>query len=72
MNRPLVWLSVFFTLCMTLVSLGASVHAITYGEPDDEDHPNVGALIVEDPDTGDKEHICSGTLISPKSVVIYG
>jgi hypothetical protein len=40
--------------------------AITYGEPDDGDHPNVGALIAEWREPGVKEELCSGTLIAPK------
>ena len=39
-------------------------HAIVYGEPDGNDHPNVGALVAEWREEGVKEHLCSGTLIS--------
>jgi hypothetical protein len=40
------------------------VHAITFGQPDGELHPNVGAMIVLEPD-GVKYLYCSGTLITP-------
>jgi hypothetical protein len=48
--------------------MAAPAGAITYGEPDGTDHPNVGALIVdfeEEPGEEDEgpQHICSGTLI---------
>lgn len=42
----------------------APAQAITYGEPDGNDHPNVGALIAEWRTPGVKEQLCSGTLIS--------
>jgi secreted trypsin-like serine protease len=38
-------------------------HAITYGQPDNGAHPNVGALIAEWREPGVKEQLCSGTLI---------
>jgi hypothetical protein len=38
--------------------------AITFGQPDGDDHPNVGAMIVLEPD-GVKYLYCSGTLIAP-------
>jgi Trypsin len=41
----------------------AAAGAITYGEPDGEGHPNVGALVVS-LDSGNVE-VCSGTLIAP-------
>ena len=41
----------------------APVGAITYGEPDNGRHPNVGALIVDE--DGSLNLWCSGTLISP-------
>src|SRR3990172_4303902 len=39
--------------------------AIVYGERDGMDHPNVGALIAEWREPGEKEQLCTGTLISP-------
>jgi hypothetical protein len=38
--------------------------AITFGQPDGDGHPNVGAMIVLEPD-GVKYLYCSGTLIAP-------
>ena len=46
-------------LAVTLFAQSAG--AITYGEPDNGKHKNVGALIVEE--NGEKRHICTGTLI---------
>jgi hypothetical protein len=40
-----------------------AVGAITYGEPDNGRHPNVGMMVAEF--DGVKDWICSGTLISP-------
>jgi hypothetical protein len=37
--------------------------AITFGQPDGENHPNVGAMIVQEPD-GEYYLYCSGTLIA--------
>lgn len=53
-----------YVLCLTSVLLAARASAITYGEPDGGDHPNVGAIIREYSD-GTREVWCSGTLISP-------
>jgi secreted trypsin-like serine protease len=38
--------------------------AITFGQPDANQHPNVGAMIVQEPD-GEYYLYCSGTLIAP-------
>lgn len=54
-------LTVTFTAALVLPA--APSGAITYGEPDGDAHPNVGALIAEWRDPGVKEHLCSGTLI---------
>jgi len=45
--------------------LGAVAGAITFGRPDGNGHPNVGALIAEWSVPGQKDLLCSGTLISP-------
>ncbi|HEX4954269.1 MAG TPA: trypsin-like serine protease [Thermoanaerobaculia bacterium] len=39
--------------------------AISYGQPDGTDHPNVGGMVAELGPQGEKLLICSGTLISP-------
>lgn len=50
-------------VCLASLLLAARASAITYGEPDAGDHPNVGAVIRENSD-GTREIWCSGTLIS--------
>lgn len=48
-----------------LLAVVAPVVAITFGEPDGAGHPNVGGLIAEFRAPGEKDLLCSGTLISP-------
>jgi secreted trypsin-like serine protease len=48
---------------IVFAAMGASVLAITYGYPDGNRHPNVGALVGEF--TSGTFPYCSGTLISP-------
>lgn len=50
-------------LSLVLGSVGIA-SAITFGQPDGDEHPNVGAMIVQEPD---EEYYlyCSGTLIAP-------
>lgn len=58
----------FLVRALIVVSLLAIVpmaRAITFGQPDGDGHPNVGAMIVLEPD-GVKYLYCSGTLIAPK------
>jgi secreted trypsin-like serine protease len=44
----------------------ATANAITFGQPDGNLHPNVGALVADwDPDSPGPDIICSGTLIAP-------
>lgn len=53
-------------LLLTMVVLFVTVAgAITYGRPDGDGHPNVGALVAEWRVPGQKDLLCSGTLISP-------
>jgi secreted trypsin-like serine protease len=47
-----------------LLAVSLPAGAITYGQPDGNGHPNVGALLAEF-DPGQKEQVCTGTLISP-------
>jgi hypothetical protein len=49
-------------LALVLGSVGVAL-AITFGQPDGNNHPNVGAMIVQEP--GGKYLYCSGTLIAP-------
>jgi hypothetical protein len=45
---------------------GGVALAITYGQPDGNRHPYVGALVVSDDEVGQKFTWCSGTLIAPR------
>jgi secreted trypsin-like serine protease len=46
--------------------------AITYGQPDGNGHPNVGALVAEWVKPGEKDIVCSGTLIAPTVFLTAG
>ena len=58
-------------LAATLLAMGVfllvivTAKAITYGSPDGNGHPNVGALISPEPFSDGTWTYCSGTLISP-------
>ena len=60
MRRILV---IAISACLLLVGPNAS--AITYGEPDGERHPNVGALLAPQAYSDGTWVTCTGTLISP-------
>src|SRR5688572_21394469 len=55
--------SLLVALVCSFIAMGSSGEAITYGEPDGNNHPNVGALIFID--DGVAFPYCSGTLIAP-------
>jgi hypothetical protein len=57
-------LSVCFVVLVLGLLLATPVLAITFGQPDGNEHPNVGAMIVQEPD-GVKYLYCTGTLIAP-------
>lgn len=57
-KSPFLLLIVFLLVVVPLAS------AITFGQPDGTGHPNVGAMIVLEPD-GEYYFYCSGTLIAP-------
>ncbi len=62
-----MWRNVFAcvkTLTVVLLAI-APAEAITYGVPDNNGHPNVGAMIADLKDGNGQRQICSGTLISP-------
>ncbi len=63
MRRGIIVAAVITAIALAL--LVSPARAITYGEPDYNRHPNVGALIAEWRIQGVKEELCSGTLISP-------
>jgi hypothetical protein len=52
---------------MTLALTVGAAQAITFGQPDGNLHPNVGALVADwDPDSPGPDSFCSGTLIAPR------
>jgi hypothetical protein len=53
------------TIIAIMVIAVPFAQAITFGQPDGVEHPNVGAMIVLEPD-GNLYLYCSGTLIAPK------
>jgi hypothetical protein len=59
------FLATFLLPAALLVISVVPALAITYGEPDGDGHPNVGAMIVDFGDGRGPRQICSGTLISP-------
>lgn len=62
MNRRPFVLAVVVVIVLAVAPMA---QAITFGQPDGDSHPNVGAMIVQEPD-GVKYLYCSGTLIAPK------
>ncbi len=62
MYRKLVPL--FVAVVVALVAI-VPAYAITYGEPDGNAHPWVGGMVAEYRQPGQKDLICSGTLIAP-------
>jgi len=61
MYRKLVVMIVF----VALLFIATPVQAITYGEPDGNQHPNVGGLVAPQAYSDGTWLYCSGTLISP-------
>jgi hypothetical protein len=61
MNKKLLGAAMIVAILLIAVPMA---QAITFGQPDGEGHPNVGAMIVLEPD-GVKYLYCSGTLIAP-------
>ena len=64
MKRTKKFLIVTAVILGLVLGLGGVVSAITFGQPDENQHPNVGAMIVQEPD-GKYYLYCSGTLIAP-------
>ena len=53
-------------LALLLAAVGASsAYAISYGQPDGEGHPNVGAMLRLRPSDSMYRIVCTGSLISP-------
>jgi hypothetical protein len=61
--RKFIAASAALTAALTLT---ATAGAITYGVPDGNDHPEVGALLAPEPYDDGTWVTCSGTLIAPK------
>jgi hypothetical protein len=61
MHRRLLITVVIVAITLIVVPF---TQAITFGQPDGDGHPNVGAMIVQEPD-GEYYLYCSGTLIAP-------
>lgn len=59
-RKPLI-VAMIMVILLAIVPIA---QAITFGQPDGNGHPNVGAMIVQEPD-GVKYLYCSGTLIAP-------
>lgn len=47
------------------LALGGAASAVVYGQPDGQDHPNVGALLAPQAYSDGTWATCTGTLISP-------
>jgi len=61
MIRKYFFLAIIAVILLAVVPMAV---AITFGQPDGTGHPNVGAMIVQEPD-GVKYLYCTGTLIAP-------
>jgi len=61
MKRKLI---IVITVLAAALLVATPVFGITFGQPDGETHPNVGAMIVDEPERGIRLY-CSGTLIAP-------
>jgi secreted trypsin-like serine protease len=59
-RKSLIWIAVLAIMLAVVPAAGA----ITFGQPDGNEHPNVGAMIMKGPD-GVESLYCSGTLIAP-------
>ena len=54
--------AVLLLVVMTLALTVGAAQAITFGQPDGNLHPNVGALVADwDPDSPGPDIFCSGT-----------
>jgi Trypsin len=58
-------LLLFTTMALALLLAAGMASAITYGQPDGNRHPNVGAVVAADEESGELFLCGSGTLIAP-------
>ena len=64
MRRPLIALAISLVL---LVVWPGTAGAITFGQPDGNRHPQVGAVLYDwNPDSPGPDVVCTGTLIAPR------
>ena len=69
MNRAII--ALLTAAC--LLACAAPAQAITFGQLDTTNRfPNVGAAVYDDPDSGEKQILCTGTLISPTVFLTAG
>jgi secreted trypsin-like serine protease len=59
-------LTMFALAALASLALAVAASAITYGVPDGEGHPEVGALLAQQAFSDGTWEECSGTLIAPK------
>jgi secreted trypsin-like serine protease len=71
-NTRCARIAVLLTGAALLFTCAPPAAAITWGTPDGEGHPNVGAMMIQDPDSGQWFQGCSGTLIHPYIVLTAG
>jgi secreted trypsin-like serine protease len=64
--RRKLGLAVAMVAAMTTVVVTTGANAITFGEPDGNRHPNVGALVADwNPNSPGPDQFCTGTLVRP-------
>jgi hypothetical protein len=69
LGRPVI--RIVAITAVTFVMMVPHASAITNGSPDNDGHPNVGALLVHDPAVGWRA-LCSGSLIAPAEFLTAG
>ncbi len=64
---------VLATALAVVVTTAGAAQAITFGQPDGNLHPEVGALLIDwNPDSPGPDVFCTGTLIAPDVVLTAG
>jgi hypothetical protein len=64
--------SILAALILVLLPVMAPGAVAVQGKPDGAGHPNVGLLVVIDPDNRARTSVCSGTLVAPRVFVTAG